>query len=109
MNWDAIGAVGELLGAVAVILTLVYLASQIRQNTATSLATTYSATTNGWHDYLQSQSVEDLDLIIEAEGYAPYVEHSSRMVNGAFHLIMGGNHNHRDIALLHVGLDGFQC
>ena len=30
MNWDAIGAIGETAGALAVILTLVYLASQVR-------------------------------------------------------------------------------
>lgn len=34
MNWDAISAVGKLVGAAGVILTLVYLAIQIRQNTA---------------------------------------------------------------------------
>ena len=33
MNWEAIGAVGEILGATAVFVTLVYLAVQIRQNT----------------------------------------------------------------------------
>ena len=33
MNWDAIGAVGEILGALAVFCTLIYLAVQIRQNT----------------------------------------------------------------------------
>ncbi len=33
MNWDAIGAIGEILGAVAVLITLIYLATQIRQNT----------------------------------------------------------------------------
>ena len=33
MNWDAIGAVGEIIGAIGVILTLFYLAFQIRQNT----------------------------------------------------------------------------
>jgi len=32
MNWDAIGAIGEVLGAVAVVATLFYLAIQIRQN-----------------------------------------------------------------------------
>ena len=32
MNWDAIGAVGEIVGACGVILSLVYLAIQIRQN-----------------------------------------------------------------------------
>ncbi len=31
MNWDAIGAIGETLGAIAVIATLIYLGSQIRQ------------------------------------------------------------------------------
>ncbi len=32
MNWDAIGAVGETVGALGVIFSLVYLALQIRQN-----------------------------------------------------------------------------
>ena len=32
MNWDAIGAIAELLGAVGVIASLVYLATQIRQS-----------------------------------------------------------------------------
>ena len=31
MNWDAIGAIGQILGALAVFITLVYLAIQIRQ------------------------------------------------------------------------------
>jgi hypothetical protein len=31
MNWDAIGAVGEVLGAIAVIATLLYLGTQISQ------------------------------------------------------------------------------
>ncbi len=30
MNWEAIGAIGELVGAAAVIITLIYLASQVR-------------------------------------------------------------------------------
>lgn len=30
MNWDAIGAVGEIVGAIAVVVSLLYLASQIR-------------------------------------------------------------------------------
>jgi hypothetical protein len=33
MNWEAIGAVGETVGALAVLVTLIYLAMQIRQNT----------------------------------------------------------------------------
>lgn len=32
MNWEAIGAIGEILGALAVVATLVYLTVQLRQN-----------------------------------------------------------------------------
>ena len=32
MNWDAIGAIGEIVGALAVVSTLAYLAVQIRQS-----------------------------------------------------------------------------
>jgi hypothetical protein len=32
MNWNAIGAIAELIGALAVVATLLYLATQIRQN-----------------------------------------------------------------------------
>jgi len=34
MDWDAIGAVGEIVGAAAVVVTLVYLSIQMKQNTA---------------------------------------------------------------------------
>ena len=33
MNWDAIGAIGEIVGAIAVIVTIGYLALQMRRNT----------------------------------------------------------------------------
>ena len=31
MNWDAIGAIGELVGSLAVLITLIYVAVQVRQ------------------------------------------------------------------------------
>ena len=33
MNWEAMGAVGDLLGAIAVVVSLVYVASQVRSGT----------------------------------------------------------------------------
>ena len=33
MNWEALGAIGEIVGAAGVIATLVYLSVQLRQNT----------------------------------------------------------------------------
>jgi len=50
MNWEAIGAIGEVLGAVAVVVTLGYLAVQIRQNSQAvkhSAAQTLLSETNG--------------------------------------------------------------
>jgi hypothetical protein len=33
MNWEAIGAIGEFLGAIAVVISLIYVAAQVRHNT----------------------------------------------------------------------------
>ena len=45
MNWDAAGALAEILGALAVIVTLVYLATQVRQaSTSQRNATAWAIT-----------------------------------------------------------------
>jgi hypothetical protein len=38
MNWDAISAVSDLIGAAAVVITLIYIAKEIRQNTESNEA-----------------------------------------------------------------------
>ena len=38
MNWEAIGAIGELVGGAAVLLTLLYLVKQVKQNTESTRA-----------------------------------------------------------------------
>jgi hypothetical protein len=43
VNWEAIGALGEILGAVAVVITLIYLAAQLRQNTRALKSSTFQA------------------------------------------------------------------
>ena len=43
MNWEAIGAIGEILGALAVVATLAYLSVQIRQNTKVARSATRQA------------------------------------------------------------------
>lgn len=40
INWEAIGAVGEVLGAIGVVVTLGYLAVQIRENSKATRAST---------------------------------------------------------------------
>lgn len=46
VNWEAVGSIAELLGAVGVILSLVYLALQIRQNSTLLLQNTSIARAN---------------------------------------------------------------
>src|SRR5262245_40613499 len=41
MNWEAIAALGQALGSIAVFVTLVYLAAQIRHNTTAVQASTF--------------------------------------------------------------------
>ena len=62
MNWDAIGAIGELLGALAVVITLGYLALQIRhaRNAAGDVNRLSRAT--GVRDWMAIM-IEDNDLL----------------------------------------------
>jgi len=48
MNWDAVGAIGEIIGAIAVVVSLIYLSIQVRQNTNASKAATVQDMTNKW-------------------------------------------------------------
>ncbi len=41
MDWTMVGALGELLGAVAVVVSLIYVGRQIKQNTAVAKAEAY--------------------------------------------------------------------
>jgi hypothetical protein len=60
MNWEAIGAVGETLGALAVVLTLAYLARQMRQETIAS-------TSNAMGTWLADYNSLILELIRDPE------------------------------------------
>jgi hypothetical protein len=54
MNWEALGAIGEIVGAMAVVLTLGYLAMQIRQNTRSLRLSTHHTIASRVTDMLRS-------------------------------------------------------
>jgi len=54
MNWDAIGAIAELLGAIGVIASLVYLATQIRQSREQMGANTRAVRASTQHDIFEN-------------------------------------------------------
>ena len=66
MNWDAIGTIAELLGTVAIVVTLIYLIKQIRQSTDTAQGTTFHSITRARNEYnLALASDPDLvDLLL---------------------------------------------
>jgi hypothetical protein len=50
MNWEAITAISEVVSVTAVLITFVYLAIQIRQNTAAVATSTYESVMTGFND-----------------------------------------------------------
>lgn len=49
MNWDAIGAIAEVVGVIAVVLSLIYVGFQVRQNTAQLRQDNLRETVRGVH------------------------------------------------------------
>lgn len=65
MNWDAIGAIGELLGSIAVVVTLLYLVRQLKSTEIATLNSTQSSIQLG-RVTVNSQRFDHLDLVLRA-------------------------------------------
>lgn len=61
MNWEAISAFGEMVGAVGVIISLVYVGMQIRHNTKAMMATSAREAVAAMRDFNKSM-VEDISI-----------------------------------------------
>jgi hypothetical protein len=74
MNWDAIGAVGEILGAGAVVATLAYLAIQVRQTNRSAKTSSQQAVFTNFLG-LTADLINDNDTIaIIRKGFASWTE-----------------------------------
>jgi hypothetical protein len=62
MNWEAVGAIAETLGAVATIVMLVYLSVQIRQNTYSQKTSAFQAANSEVARLLQTSRDDYLNL-----------------------------------------------
>ena len=51
MNWVAIGTIAEVIGAVAVVASVIYLALQVRENTRRSAEQTVATAIDAFNDY----------------------------------------------------------
>jgi hypothetical protein len=61
MNWDAVGAIGEIVGAAAVVATLGYLALQIRQNTRELRSSSFRDVFNSYSN-VRLATIENSDV-----------------------------------------------
>lgn len=63
MNWDALGAIGEVVGAVAVLATLIYLARQVREGNTYARSSTIQET-NASYISVFSQLTQDAEMAL---------------------------------------------
>jgi hypothetical protein len=66
MNWEAMGAVGELLSAVVVIASVIYLGIQIRENTRVSRNEAYRDMVDIWNVLLKTLANADSQAVVKA-------------------------------------------
>lgn len=99
MNWDAIGAVGETLGAVAVLVTLIFLIVQLRQNTkaieAESARANFEQGTTWMYKIIQDPKLAEL----YREGLADSLDNQDDRVR--FHLLMQALFNQWAMAFIY--------
>ena len=69
MSWDAIGAIGEIIGAGAVVISVIYLSLQVKQNTSAMRSLTHQEHFNAAQDYntVIASNPDFAKLIVKAD------------------------------------------
>ncbi len=81
LNWDAIGAIGEITGAFAVVISLVYLASQIRnQNRESRIASMHEITEAFRNAITSFQDPQRADVFTKALNEFDVLDDSQRLL-----------------------------
>ena len=83
MNWEAIGAVGEILGAAVVFITLAYLAVQVRYAKIAATDSNRQARTKGVTDMQLAMisNPESMSAFVKANQTEPYYTAIARDLN----------------------------
>jgi hypothetical protein len=86
MNWDAIGAVGEVIGAAAVVVTLLFVARDIRQNSKSLSISALRDTTAQWNQWSEMIATSNDLADIVAKGNKTYsdLSESEKLRYGAY-------------------------
>ena len=80
MNWDAIGAAGEVLGALAVIISIIYLSRQIHQNSESTKSAAVQAVLENLNRSLNvgAYSKETAKVIVEGQTHFENLEDAEK-------------------------------
>jgi hypothetical protein len=89
MNWEALGAIGEIVGAAAVVVTLGYLAVQIRQNTRAVKVTGYQQLISGLQQLSMIATQDPAASEFVARAYREYGDLSEEDRRRASSFFMG--------------------
>jgi len=73
MNWEAVGAISEAIGVIGVMLSLIYLALQVRQSNHATQAATADQITTRFIDFMNLAAGDTLFMNSFREGL-PYVK-----------------------------------
>ena len=105
MNWDAFGAIAELLGAIAVLATLLYLARQIRESSKAQTLSTYNSFIDGYMRFnewtTETPERTSLTILILEESERELTEIESFQMNMILRNL--GNHLLRMLRLYEAG------
>jgi hypothetical protein len=123
VNWEAISAIGQIVGALAVVISLIYLASEVRRNTrATQLAAMRSMhdAFNRWIQQLTERpdvrelyyrGIHDFDSLKGADlvGFSTLMNQLFRTVEEMYYLQAAGPSGKRCVAWVGSGPSRLQC
>lgn len=86
MNWDAIGAVGEVIGAIAVVITLLFVARDIRQNSRSLSIAALRDTTAQWNLWsnMVAGSGDLADIVAKGNKAFSSLSESEKLRYGAY-------------------------
>ena len=75
MNWEALGAIGEIVGAVAVVVTLLYVAVQVWRSTRASAVEAKLQSKRLFEDFIdpliETPELNDLRIKVVASHVSP--------------------------------------
>ena len=70
MNWEAMGAIGEVVGAIGVMTSLLYLALQIRGDAKAKRASAVHDQTDAYRDFLKTMATDgELSAIYKFQAF----------------------------------------